>query len=305
MNKTGQFSAILVVLALSAFLCHTLYAMSSTNYYINWDSINIGGTDFSSSTNFYMHDTLGEMSTGRSSSTNYWIYAGYRQPEEVEDYLQFSLSAQKNSTKISYTAFSDSSKQVTLSDASGYSIGDYIAVIEDMGANQLVAIGKITNISGNLLTVDKWDGNNGSMGAPAGGDDFVYKLEGNDINLGYLSSDNVNTGVVRIEVNTSASSGYTTEFAEDGNLRYGSTEITDVSDGYITFGSEEYGVETVGATASGTGDFAIRSDAQIVQTSSAPAENDRIGIIHKISIDSSTGAGPLSHVVSFYVTANF
>ena len=55
---------------------------SSTNYSIHSSSINAGGTDFSTSSSYSLHDTVGEMATGRSSSTNYQIRAGYRQLDE-------------------------------------------------------------------------------------------------------------------------------------------------------------------------------------------------------------------------------
>ena len=47
------------------------FAMTSTNYLINWDSINSGGDDVSSSTNYRLRDTVGEQATGFSTSTLY------------------------------------------------------------------------------------------------------------------------------------------------------------------------------------------------------------------------------------------
>lgn len=56
--------------------------MTGTNYEIPFDSINIGGGDFSSSPNYMMSDTLGEAGTGFSSSANYQMnVAGYRQSD--------------------------------------------------------------------------------------------------------------------------------------------------------------------------------------------------------------------------------
>ena len=56
--------------------------MSSTNYKIQSDSINVGG-GFSSSTNYSTESTVGEIATGKSSSTNYKLRAGYQQMHEV------------------------------------------------------------------------------------------------------------------------------------------------------------------------------------------------------------------------------
>lgn len=54
------------------------YVASSTNYLIEADSINIGGTEDGTSTNYKLRDTIGEVGTGISSSANYQISAGYR-----------------------------------------------------------------------------------------------------------------------------------------------------------------------------------------------------------------------------------
>ena len=53
-------------------------AMSSGNYSIPSDSINIGGLD-SNSTNYSGQDTIGEVGTGSSSSASYTMVAGYQQ----------------------------------------------------------------------------------------------------------------------------------------------------------------------------------------------------------------------------------
>jgi len=55
--------------------------MSSTNYRIESDSVNIGGTEDASSANYQVRDTLGEIATGPSTSSSYNLYAGYRQME--------------------------------------------------------------------------------------------------------------------------------------------------------------------------------------------------------------------------------
>jgi len=75
---------LLIVCALTITSGH-LYAqvMTSTNYQIETDSINVGGTDFSTSTNYTLSDTVGEVGTGAGTSTNYNLFAGYRQMQEV------------------------------------------------------------------------------------------------------------------------------------------------------------------------------------------------------------------------------
>ena len=52
--------------------------MTSSSYTITINSINFGG-DYSTSTSYSQQDTLGEIATGNSSSTNFAINAGYQQ----------------------------------------------------------------------------------------------------------------------------------------------------------------------------------------------------------------------------------
>lgn len=53
------------------------YVMSSSNYRIQSDSLNMGG-GLGSSTNYIVEDTVGEISSGFSSSTSYSLSAGYQ-----------------------------------------------------------------------------------------------------------------------------------------------------------------------------------------------------------------------------------
>jgi hypothetical protein len=64
-------------------------AMSSSNYTIQFDSINVGGGN-SASDNYSLEDTLGEVATGRSDSDNYSMRAGYQQMDE--SYLALSTA---------------------------------------------------------------------------------------------------------------------------------------------------------------------------------------------------------------------
>jgi len=60
--------------------------------YINWmDSLNFGGEETSTSTNYKFQDTLGEIGTGRIASTNYAGLIGFRQTES-DPKMTFSIS---------------------------------------------------------------------------------------------------------------------------------------------------------------------------------------------------------------------
>jgi len=79
-------TAIATAAYLSLYQARNVFAVgaTSTNYAIEFDSVNSGGTDFSTSTNYELSDTVGEIATGKSTSTNYQIYAGYRQMDSVQ-----------------------------------------------------------------------------------------------------------------------------------------------------------------------------------------------------------------------------
>jgi hypothetical protein len=61
--------------------------MSSPHYVIPSDAIDVGGAP-GASTNFFSEDTLGELASGDSASTNYRLRAGYQSMQEV--YLALS-----------------------------------------------------------------------------------------------------------------------------------------------------------------------------------------------------------------------
>ncbi|MEI8327634.1 MAG: hypothetical protein WCG02_00665 [Candidatus Taylorbacteria bacterium] len=93
-NITKRFSAVtkggaavvVVVILLSSILTivHHAYGqvMSSPRYQIQSDSLNFGGVR-STSASYAVEDTLGELATGVSSSTNYAMLAGYQQMQSV------------------------------------------------------------------------------------------------------------------------------------------------------------------------------------------------------------------------------
>lgn len=280
--------------------------MQSQNYQINWDSLNSGGLDNSTSTNYLLRDSFGQIVSGFSTSSNYELSSGYRTPGRDADVLNFKVEAEDRESKQAYTVFDDSGTTVTVSSAVGFSIGDHIVVVEDEGAEQLITIGRIESISGNDLIVDFWEGDNGAMSLNAGGgDDFVYRLSGNSVALGTLSYDKVKTGVSFFEITSNYGSGYTVYVKENNNLWDGSNSIIDVSDGSVTQGSEEYGIETVGGYASGSEDFAITTNKQSVANKAGYAEEDRTGIIYKAAVDSNTSQGNYYHTVSYYATVNY
>ena len=76
-----SLKAILFV-CLSIFAVNAQADMSSSHYYISRDSLNAFGTDNSTSPNYNLSDTGGEIASGYSDSSNYLLHAGFRQFEE-------------------------------------------------------------------------------------------------------------------------------------------------------------------------------------------------------------------------------
>lgn len=302
------FIAILSVFSCFVFAFSAL-AMSSTNYTVGWDSINSGGEDTGSSTNYLLRDTIGEQATGYSSSSNYLMSAGYRTGDVAESYLSFDVMAQDNSTQVSYSSFSTSTVTVVVLSSAGFAIGDYIGVVENLGLSQKIAFGKLINVAGNNLIVDFWDGSPSQISpSSSGGDDFVFKISGKSVTLGTLSQTIGNTSMASTKVTSNAQSGYTVYINDDDNLRYNtSTYITNVSDGSVTPGQEEYGWQVYGTKATNIGsDRPFTTSTQAIQQSVAQAVvEERVGLVFKVSISGATPSGDYSQIVYFTVTANY
>ncbi|MCI0479447.1 hypothetical protein L0Y59_02785 [Candidatus Uhrbacteria bacterium] len=282
--------------------------MTSANYRVDWDSVNSGGDDTSSSTSYWMRDTIGEQAVGFSSSTNYAIRAGYRQGDTDMTILRFNIGTQNPSTKTAYTAFSEAGYSVTVASTTGYATGSFIGVIEDQGLSQDVAVGKIVSIANNVMTVDAWDGSPSSISAtPTGGDDFVFLLDGNSVAFGTLSSGIGLTSLTHTSVLSNVENGYTVYVHVDGGLRYGTNAtIAGVADGTVSVGSEEYGARVFGTTATSTGsDFAFTTSTRPIQLSTTYADDERVGLVYKISITPSTPAGNYAQLVTYTLTPNF
>ncbi|GMU25104.1 MAG: hypothetical protein AMXMBFR16_00090 [Candidatus Uhrbacteria bacterium] len=281
--------------------------MSSTNYLIEWDSINAGGDDVSSSTNFQIRDTLGQFVSGDGQSTNFQLRAGYRVGETQEPFLSIDNGTQENSTETTWTSFSSSTNQVDVGNPTVFTVDNYIGLVENKGFGQFLVFGKITGIAGSTITVDKWDGDTNLLsGSPAGGNDFAYKANGNVAALGVQAPGQESTSFTLTSIATNAQNGYTVTVGTDGDLRSGSSTIRNVADGTVTAGNEEYGGEVVGSSATGTGmDFALTTSTRDIQLGSAHASDERTGLIYKLSIDVSTPTGNFSHNVQYRLTANF
>ena len=203
--------------------------MQSTNYKIEKDSINFGGTDDGQSASYKLKDTLGEIGTGLSDSTNYIMKAGYRQMvEEAVD--------------------------------------------------------------------------------PT----FTFAIDSTTCELGTLSTSSVSSCTYIITTTTNAEDGYTTTITEDTNLKDGTPDIDDVSDGEVTAGSEEYGASSndsdslnIATTAGNAATGIDGTNKTIAQDTTGPVTADAVIVTHHASIAATTIAGSYSHIVTLVSTGTF
>jgi len=72
---------LFVVVTLFLVVPVSAYVMSSTNYRVQFDSVNTGGA-LGTSSNYKIEDTLGEVGSGAATSTSYNLYAGYQQMDQ-------------------------------------------------------------------------------------------------------------------------------------------------------------------------------------------------------------------------------
>lgn len=285
-------------------------AMSSVNYQINWDDTNGGGGDTSTSTNYSIRDTIGGVAAGTSTSASYQLSAGYRAPEG-NDVLSLVINSKEAATETAYTALSVGSKTVTPANVASFSVGNYIAVVENKGFSQKVIVGKITDINlAGVITVDAFDGATGLMSAvPAGANDFVYRLGGTTLAFGTISASDENTSVAMSSVLSSIASGYTVYIQANQALQNaGAQTIASVADGTVTSGVEEYGASVTGTRAYNPDvDYGVTTTQRAIQSYNGPTVSgpERVVMNYKLSITGSTQAGSYGQDVFYTLTANY
>ncbi len=307
MKKPVLFLFILFLLALTGGQVQA--EMSGSSYKINWDSINAGGGEDLSGSSYHMYSTVSEVGPGASSGSTYNLDAGYQQWIENLG-ISMIVEAQATSPETTYSAFSNSGLNVSIASSAGFSVDDYILVVENEGTGQMVAVGKIESIVGSgpyTVTVDKWSGDQASMSAtPSGGDDKIYELNGHAVNMGFFSTGSVKTAVSIVELTIDRSGGYTCTVEEDGDFSNGTDEIDDVSDGSVTASNEEYGIEKTGDDVVGSGsDVAITGTASNIMNAIEDVLESRTAVIYKAAIDANTSGGHYEHTAIYKCTGNF
>jgi hypothetical protein len=128
-------------------------------------------------------------------------------------------------------------------------------------------------------------------------------VSSNSINLGTLSTAYVASGTSVLNVSTDSETGYTASISSDGNLRTGLNDIDNVSDGSVTAGSEEYGIQTTGTDALLSTDVGISGSVNIASAVGKVTDHATT-ITFKASTSPATVNGSYSQTVTVSVIAN-
>lgn len=295
---------LVVLLSLAAGAPAVFAAMSSTSYQIPWDTVSTGGGDTSSSASYGLRDSSGNQAIGGGTSTTYDLRAGYRQGV-FDEFLTFDVYAQLTSS--GRTATSVAGTTISASE-SGISTGDFVALVQDVGASQVAAIGQVSSVGVGSIVVDRWT-DAGVFPTIDGTNDMVYRLSGSAPSFGTFSATTVQTAILATQVSVDVPAGYTVSVFDDGDLRNGSTTISDVVDGTVSVGSSEYGARSSDASLASstfdTQDTALTTSPQAVVTTSNPTFDDRAFLTLKAAISASQASGSYAHQVSLVVSANY
>lgn len=277
--------------------------MSSSNFEVRFDSVGSSGLDTSSSASFQLRDSTDANGPGDSTAATFQLSSGYR-AGIFDTVINFSVAAQSNATEQAATASVGTT--ITTSTA-GLAVEDFVVLVQNKGAGQVSAVGKIISIGAGTITVDELkDG--GVAPVIDGTNDFLYILTGSSVDLGTLDALTVSTSVVGMDVNAEVDNGYTIQVFDDGNLRNGANDINDVADGTVTAGSEEYGGRSSDvslASTFDTDDTAFTTGFQEVASRSVTSFESRDFVTLKASISGGTTGAAYAHTLSFIVSANY
>lgn len=309
MRKGNDMSKLVAAFVLVGFFIYTnpvMAEMTSTNYQIRWDSLTEGGSDTSTSENYGVHDSVGGAALGNSTSANYQADSGYR-VGTFDQVITFDVLLQNVSS--AHVVSARTGTMVSTTDTDGLSTGGYVVLIQDRGAGQISAIGKITSVSSGVsVSVDAWS-DDGTTPTIDGTNDFLYPLNGSAMSLGELSVTAVVTAVVGYEVTADLDAGYSVQILADGGFTNGTHALTDVADGTVTATTEEYGGKSsdtsIANSTFDTQDTAFTTSFQDVTTESTAKYYDRHFVTLKAAASSATPSGNYSQSLTLIASGNF
>lgn len=298
-------AVLLVFFGTFGWIRFGLAEMTSSNYIIRWDTVSSGGSDTSSSASYNLRDTVGGNAIGTGSTSSYQTRAGYRLGAN-DQIMAFEVLSQVAASEVAATGLVGTT--VAVASVVGFSVGDFIAVVQDKGALQVAAIGKIVSTGVGTLTVDAL-ANGGSAPNVDATDDYVYRLSGATADLGALLVTTVSTEIIGFNTTADVDNGYTIQALYDGKLRSGANDVNDVTDGSVTAGSEEYGARSsdtsVANSTFDTVDTAFTTSFQPVVEVGSNSFNSRSFVTLKAAMATSTPNAIYGNVLNFVVSGNF
>lgn len=303
----GLMSNRIIVATIVGIFVYTQFAcaqMSSDSFLIRWDSVNTGGSDTTSSSSYQLHDSIEPAVAGRSTSPSFMVDQGYR-GGVWDRTITFDVYAQSSSSVFTATALSG---LTVTSSTSSVSVGNMVALVQDVGVSQVAAIGKVASLTASTVTVDSWK-NAGTQPVIDGSSDYLYLLSGVSLDFGSISDGSVEAGIVALDVTVDNTTGYVVQVFEDGNLRSSSDSINDVADGAVSVGSEEYGARssdtTLATSTFDTADSAITTSYQDVATESTVSFDSRNFLTFKVGTTIATSVGSYAHTVTLVASGTF
>ena len=195
-----------------------------------------------------------------------------------------------------------------VTDTPGLSVGDFIAIVQDRGANQVTGMGKINAVGVGTVTVDELE-DNGTAPTIDGTNDYVYELTGYSVDFGELDITSIHTSVIGFNITADVDNGYSVMVYDDGDLRDGLKVIQDVIDGAVTAASEEYGGRSsdtsIASSTFDTQDTAFTTSFQTIADETSSVFESRHFVTLKAAKTTYTVTGSYTHTLSFVVSGNF
>lgn len=297
-----------MLLLLAPYFNFAQAQMTSTNYKIQFDSVQAGGDDTGSSTTYQLRDSVGGNSDGNASSTTYNLTAGYRQGifDQVATFETYGMN------RVSETAATALvGTVVTLNTVDGVSVGNMAYLVQDQGTNQRTGFGKVIDITGNDVTLDSLTTLGGSL-TINGSADYFYTANTNYLDLGVLNSSNLSTTMLGWTVDADVSGGYSVYAYEDHDMQLTidleTFVITDVADGTVSAGVSEYGARASDSTLVGssfdTTDHNFSTAYQLVGSRTSNSLQNRDFLLIKAAVQSGQEPGNYGHTLTLiYVGA--
>ncbi|MEK9155668.1 MAG: hypothetical protein AAB839_03400 [Patescibacteria group bacterium] len=280
-------------------------AMTSTNYQIQWDEMSAGGGNSSSAT-YQLRDSVADSGGLRAASASYSIDQGFR-AGVYDPVVNFIPYIQNRATQVAATVFA--SNIVTVTTTAGIAVNDWILLVQDEGASQTIAMGKVGATTGTTLTLmSPLTG-----GAPTidGSNDYLYRMAtSGSVDFGTLSSSALGTHTIGWAATADVTQGYNVYLFDDGNLRTNiSDTVADVADGTVNTGGSEYGARSSDSSLTtstfDTQDTAITTDPQLVASVAANPFESGGFVTLKVAISSAQAGGSYAQTLSVIFVGDY